>query len=190
MIMKELVKQCRSYRRFYEDVKVSEEELKELVDLARLTASAANAQALKFRLITEDEEKEKIYPLIGWAGALPEWDGPEAGERPSAFILICCDLALGKNKATDCGITAQTMMLGAVEKGYGGCIIANYKRSEAAQALGIDPEKYSLELLLAIGKPKETVVIVPVKEDGNTKYYRDENQVHYVPKRSLEDILL
>ena len=81
-------------------------------------------------------------------------------------------------------------MLGAVEKGYGGCILANVKRGRLAELLGIDTEKYSIDLVLALGKPKEEVVVVPVKEDGDIRYYRDENQVHYVPKRTLEDIIL
>lgn len=188
--MKELVNQCRSYRRFYEEERIGETVLKELADLARMTASTANSQALKYRLVYTEEECEKLFPQIAWAGALPDWDGPEKGERPSGYIVICCDQTLGKNKMWDEGITAQTMMLGAVEKGFGGCMIGSFKRKETAEILGIDPEQYQVSLILALGKPKETVVVVPVKEDGNVKYYRDENQVHYVPKRSLEDVLL
>ncbi len=188
--VKKLVENCRSYRRFFENDRIGEENLKELVDLARLTASTANSQALKYRLVFTEEECEKLFPCIGWAGALPDWDGPEKGERPSGYIVICCDLRLGKNKMWDNGITAQTMMLGAVEKGFGGCMIASFKREKAAEILGIDQEKYSLDLLLALGKPKEKVVMVPVREDGDIRYYRDEEQVHYVPKRSLEDVLL
>ncbi len=188
--LRELAERCRSYRRFEEEERIGEENLKDLVDLARLTASAANAQALKFRLVFTEEECEKLFPCIAWAGALPDWDGPEKGERPSGYIVICCDLHLGKNKLWDDGITAQTMMLGAVEKGFGGCMIGSFKHEEAAQVLGIDQESYSLDLILALGKPKEEVVLVPVKEDGDVRYYRDENQVHYVPKRALEEILL
>ena len=69
-------------------------------------------------------------------------------------------------------------------------MIASFKREETAKALGIDPSLYSLDLVLALGKPKETVKVVPLKADGDVRYYRDENQVHYVPKRSLEDVLL
>lgn len=188
--LRKLVENCRSYRRFVENERIGEDNLKDLVDLARLTASTANSQALKYRLVFTREECEKLFPCIGWAGALPDWDGPEKGERPSGYIVICCDLSLGKNKMWDNGITAQTMMLGAVEKGFGGCMIASFKRSEAAEILGIDQEKYSLDLILALGKPKEKVVLVPVKEDGDIRYYRDEEQVHYVPKRALADVLL
>ena len=189
-MLSDLVKQYRTYRRFYEDVKITDDELKELVDLARLTASTANSQALKFMIINSPDKTEAVFPALGWAGALPDWDGPAEGERPAAYILICCDQSLAKNKPIDDGIAAQTIMLGAVEKGYGGCMLANVKRSELAASLGLDPQKYTIDLVLALGKPKEEVVIVPVGEDGDVRYYRDENQVHYVPKRSLEDILL
>ncbi len=189
-MMKELVSKCRSYRRFYEEERITEEQLKELVDLARMTASAANAQALKYRLVCRKEECEKLFPQITWAGALTDWDGPEPGERPSGYIVICCDQTLGKNKMWDEGITAQTIMLGAVEMGFGGCMIASFKRKETAEILGIDQERYQPSLVLALGKPKETVVVVPMKEDGDVRYYRDEKQVHYVPKRELEDLII
>ena len=189
-MLKDLVTKCRTYRRFYQDAAISTTDLEELVDLARLTASTANSQALKFFISNTPEENAIIFDTLGWAGALPDWNGPEEGERPSAYILILCDLSLAKNKPIDDGIAAQTIMLGAVEKGFGGCMLGNVKRSQLAQSLGIDPSLYSVDLVLALGKPKEEVVIVPVKEDGNVSYYRDENQIHYVPKRELEDIIV
>ena len=189
-MLKELVLKCRTCRRFYENETVSTSDLRDLVDLARHTASTANSQALKFRLCNTPEENAKVFDTLGWAGALPDWDGPEKGERPSAYIIILCDLSLGKNKLYDDGIAAQTIMLGAVEKGYGGCILGNVQRSNLAEALSIDPSLYSIDLVLALGKPKEEVVIVPMKEDGDTRYYRDENQVHYVPKRALDDMFI
>ena len=127
------------------------------------------------------EECAGIFPYTAWAGALKDWEGPEEGERPSAYIVIACDLSIGKNKQWDDGITAQTIMLAAAEKGYGGCMIGSCMRSEIGRLLGLDPEHYSIDLVLALGKPKEEVVLVPVKEDGSTAYYRDGNQVHYVP---------
>lgn len=189
-MLKDLVTKCRTYRRFFEDEAISSETLMELVDLARLTASSANSQALKFRLCNTAEDNAKVFQTLGWAGALTDWDGPKEGERPSAYIIILCDLTLGKNKLYDDGIAAQTMMLGAVEKGYGGCMLGNVQRTHLAESLQIDLSRYSIELVLALGKPKEEVVMVPVKEDGNIRYYRDENQVHYVPKRDLKDLIV
>ena len=82
------------------------------------------------------------------------------------------------------------MMLGAVEMGYGGCMLANIRRPKLAESLHIDTERFTIELVLALGKPKETVKIVDIPENGSVKYYRDQDQVHYVPKRHLEDILV
>ena len=189
-MLKDLVYKCRSYRRFYENIRISEEELKDLADMARMTASAANSQALKYHLVTKPEECAAVFETLGWAGALPDWDGPEEGERPSAYIIVLCDSTLGKNKQIDVGITSQTMMLGAVEMGYGGCMLANIRRPKLAESLHIDTERFTIELVLALGKPKETVKIVDIPENGSVKYYRDQDQVHYVPKRHLEDILV
>ena len=99
-------------------------------------------------------------------------------------------MSVGRNKQWDDGIAAQTIMLSAVEKGFGGCMIGSCRRDDIARALHIDTEAYSIDLVLALGKPKEEVVIVPVGEDGSTTYYRDANGVHYVPKRNLEDVML
>lgn len=189
-MLKDLVLKNRSYRRFYQDERISGDTLRELADLARMTASSANCQALKYYLAADEETCAKIYPSLAWAGALPDWDGPDEGERPAAYIVIVCDESIAKNKMWDEGIAAQTIMLGAAEKGLGGCMIGSINRSQLAQTLGLDSGRYHISLVLALGKPKETVVTVPVGEDGSTAYYRDENQVHYVPKRSLEEIIL
>lgn len=189
-MLKDLILMNRSYRRFYQDVSVSKQTLKELVDLARNTPSTVNSQALKFKLVCEPEENKKVFETLAWAGLLKDWDGPLEGERPSAYIVILCDLSVGKDKRFDDGIAAQTIMLGAVEKGLGGCIFGSVKRELLASNLGIDPEKYSIDLVLALGKPKEEVRIVDLPESGSTAYYRDENGIHYVPKRALEDIIL
>lgn len=179
----------RSYRRFYEE-EISIEILKELIALARITPSTANSQALKYRLVYTVKEREQVFQTLHWAGALPDWDGPEEGERPSAYIIIVCDQNLGKNKMTDDGIVAQTMLLGAVEKGLGGCIIGNIKRDKLAEVLEIDTTRFTIDLVLALGKPKETVVLTELPESGDTRYYRDKEQIHYVPKRALEDLIL
>lgn len=189
MMFKDIVAKNRSYRRFYQQEAVSDETLRELIALARLVPSGANAQALKFMPVNSPEDNARLFDTIGWAGALPDWDGPVPGERPAAYIIVLCDLSIGKNKQTDVGIAAQTILLGAVSEGLGGCMLGNIKRSVIAGDFGIDTEKYSIELVIALGKPKEEIRITDVK-DGNTKYYRDENMVHYVPKRSLEELIV
>lgn len=188
-MIKELVTKSRSYRRFYEE-EISYETLKELIEIARYVPSTVNSQPLKFRLINDKDGNAKVFSTLAWAGLLKEWNGPEEGERPSAYVIILGDLSVGKNKHLDVGITAQTIMLGAAEKGLGGCMFGSIQREKLASLFDIDTERYSVELVLALGKPKEEVRIVDLPENGSTAYYRDENGVHYVPKRSVEDLII
>jgi len=185
----DLVRKSRTYRRFYQDVPISEETLRGLVDLARLSPSGRNAQPLKYKISWKPETNEKIFPTLGWAGYLKEWGGPVEGERPAGYIIILGDKEIAANYGIDHGIACQSIMLGAVEQGLGGCIIQSVRRTELAQVLDI-PERYEILLVLALGKPKEEVVMVPIGPDGDIKYYRDANQVHYVPKRTLDEVLL
>ena len=189
-MLKELVIRNRSYRRFYEDVPVSVQTLRELIDVTRNTASTVNSQALKYKLVTSEDERKAVFENLAWAGLLKDWDGPGEGERPSAYIIILCDLAIGSNKQFDDGISAQTILLAAAEKGLGGCMFGSINRKNLAHELDIDLEKYSIDLVIALGKPKETVKIVDVPESGSTAYYRDSDGVHYVPKRSLDDLIV
>lgn len=189
MDLRELVLKTRSYRRFYEDVPVPRETLRELVDLARQTASAANRQPLKYWLSWEPAMNQRIFPCLAWAAYLKDWGGPAEGERPSAYIIILGDTEIAKDFNLDPGIAAQTIMLGATERGFGGCMIASIKKEMLREALGI-PERYQILLVLALGKPKEKVVLEPVGPEGDIRYYRDKDGVHHVPKRSLDEIIL
>lgn len=185
----DLILKNRSYRRFDETVEITQDEMLKLVNWARLTPSAANAQVLKYKISYSKEENNKIFPHLKWAAALPDWDGPKEGERPSGYIIMVSDLTIGSNRKQDEGIAAQTIMLGAVSLGYGGCIMGAIDREKLYTALELNPEQYRIELVLALGKPKEEVVITDLEPDGSTKYYR-KNNVHYVPKRKLEDSLI
>jgi len=190
MTIRELVLKNRSYRRFYQDHTIDRETLVKLVDLARHSASGANLQPLKYFLSHTPEMNGTIFPHLGWAGYLKDWPGPELGERPSAYIIILGDKNIKKSFGCDHGIAAQSILLGAVEKGLGGCIIASVdRRDELIDALGL-PEHLLILLVLALGKPKETVVIDPLGPDGDIKYWRDEEGVHHVRKRALEELIV
>ena len=189
MTMKELVLKNRSYRRFHQNEKVSIETLKELVDLARLSATGGNMQPLKFIVSGDAPRNALIFPQLGWAAYLKDWAGPGEGERPSAYIIILGDKRIKTSFGCDHGIVAQSMLLGAAEKGLGGCIIASIKKPELAQALDLSP-RFEILLVLALGKPQETVVLEAVGPDGDIKYWRDSDGVHHVPKRSLDDIII
>ena len=188
-MIKELVYKNRSYRRFYEDEPVGRDLLVELVDLGRMSPSGRNLQPLKYFISNDRELNAKIYPTLAWAGYLKDWDGPVEGERPSAYIVILEDTSLGQGMPHDQGIVCQSMLLGAVEKGLGGCIIASVKKAELAEILNL-PEHLKVALVLALGKPKEEVVVDDMDEDGDIKYWRDSEQHHHVPKRTLKEVLI
>jgi nitroreductase len=189
MTLKELVLKNRSYRRFYQEVAVELDTLKQLVDLARLSASGGNHQPLKYFLSCDPEKNASIFPQLGWAAYLKDWPGPSEGERPSAYIIILGDKNVRESFGCDHGIAAQSILLGATEQGLGGCIIATIRKERLRQALGI-PEHYEILLALALGKPKEVVKIEAVGPDGDIKYWRDEEGIHHVPKRSLNEIVV
>ncbi|MBE6708102.1 MAG: nitroreductase family protein [Ruminococcaceae bacterium] len=184
-----LVDNCRSIRSFDESRPVSREELLSFVDIARKTASAANRQPVKYRLIT-GEECKKVQPLTAWAGALPDWELPPKGKMPTAFILMCHDTAVSPVSdyaAMDIGIAAQTLALAAAEQGIGCCMIGSFK-SEICDVLGIG-ESLVPRLLLAFGYPAETVLLCEPRE-GSVTYFRDDAGVHFVPKRTLPEVII
>jgi nitroreductase len=189
MDLQTLVFKSRSYRRFDESHKIEGALLRDLIRLAQHSPSGMNAQPLKFWLSNTPEMNDLIFPHLGWAGALKDWGGPAEGERPSAYILILGDTEIRETFNVDHGIAAQSILLGATEAGYGGCMIGSVRREEVRKALGI-PERYQILLAIALGKPAEQVVIEPVGEDGSITYYRDQNSVHHVPKRRLAELIL
>ena len=188
-MLKDLIKKSRSYRRFNQEVEVSEETLRELIDLARLSPSGANLQPLKFITVADRETNAELFECLAWAGYLQNWEGPSEGERPAAYIIILCDTEIREDSPVDEGIAAQSMMLGAVEKGLGGCMLGAINRNQIREILDV-PERYKVLLVLALGEPAETVVIDEVGEDGNIKYWRDDEGVHHVPKRPLDELIL
>jgi nitroreductase len=187
--LEDLVIRNRSYRRFDESHRISRETLLHLVDLARRTASAANRQPLKYLLATEPERCAAIFACLAWAGYLKDWPGPASGERPAAYIVLLVDTTISKEWWCDDGIAAQTMLLGAVERGLGGCMIGAIRKDDLRQALSI-PDHLQIQLVVALGKPAEQVVLDELPPGGDIRYWRDEHDVHHVPKRPLADIVL
>jgi nitroreductase len=160
-----------------------------MVNLARMTASAANLQPLKYILSSEPETNASIFNCLGWAGYLKDWPGPVSDERPTGYIVILGDQHIAKNFDMDVGIVAQTIMLGAYHNNFGGCMLANIRHRQLTDALEI-ADHFKILLVLALGTPKESIVIAPIRSDGDVKYFRDEQGVHHVPKRSLDDIIV
>lgn len=177
----------RSYRRFHESVEISTEHLRSMVDAARLSPSSRNIQPIKFFICNDRELNSMIYPNLGWAGYLKEWDGPQEGERPSAYIILLHDKNISAGYSCDHGIFAQSILLRAVELGFGGCMIATFKKDVLSGLLKL-PEHLEMIMVIALGKPKEIVVVDDIKE-GDVKYWRDIEQIHHVPKRTLEELI-
>lgn len=187
-MIKELAEKNRSYRRFYEEEKLSMEQLLDMIGCARFGACGGNKQVLRFLPVCEEAERERLFGSLRWAGYLPDWDGPAKGERPAAYVVILSEASGAGGTNWDEGIAAQTILLSAVEQGFGGCILANIDRAAVAADFGIGDD-YAIKLVLALGKPKEQVVITDIHAGEDIKYYRDENQVHYVPKLISEDLI-
>ena len=188
----DLVKQARSHRGFRQDRKVTRQEMEHLVECARFTPAARNDQVLKYYLAEKTETVAAIQPLTRWAGALAELHLPRKGGEPVAYIVICLDGSLAENPAPyqrDVGIVAQTMLLAAAEMGLNGCMIGSFAAGELREKLGL-PEAIKPQLLLALGEGTDRIVMTDVGEDGSTTYYRDAEDTHYVPKRTLEQLIL
>ena len=188
-MLKDLLTKNRSYRRFRQSERITEEELKELVGLTRLCASGRNAQALKYAAVCSEEQCARVFPHLGWAGYLTDWDGPEEGERPAAYLVQVLDTRIVENCLCDDGIQAQTILLGAVERGRGGCIIKSFKNEALREALAL-PAHLKILHVIALGTPGERGVLEVLPAGGDFKYWRDAEGVHHVPKRPTEELLV
>ncbi len=182
----DLVCKTRSFRRFKEGEPIDMETLRYLVDLARLGGSARNMQPLKYLLVNGPGLKAKIFHHLGWAGYLREWSGPKEGERPAAYIICLLDTRLSNEADCDLGIATQNLLLGACEKGIGGCRIASISPG-LRDVLGLD-DHLQILLVIALGKPAETVSLDEQESGRDIKYWRDTDEVHHVPKRPVQEI--
>lgn len=188
-MVRDLILRNRSYRRFDEALPVDTETLRELIDCARISPSAANMQPLKYIVVNDPETRMKVFPHLAWAGYLRDWPGPGEGERPPAYIVILLDTEVTAKAGCDHGIAAQSILLGAVERGLGGCIIGSIRRDELRQALRV-PQRFEILLVIALGRPVERVVLETVGADDDIKYWRGADGVHHVPKRPLDSVIV
>ncbi len=186
-MIRDLIRKNRSYRRFHQDFIIDSKTLLDLIDLARLTASGANKQPLRYKIVNQPNENAKVFSCLSWAGYLTDWPGPSEGEKPSAYIIILSDNRISQNPQFDVGLACQSVLMGAVEENLGGCLFGSIKKEKLRDLFKI-PQEYDIMLVMALGKPKEKVVIV--ETDDDIKYWRDETGLHYVPKRKLEDLII
>lgn len=200
---------CRGYDSNYI---VSKEELLKIVEVNTKIASARNQQVLRFRLVYGTEAKE-VTKAIKLGGALPELNLPLPGTEPNAYIIICTEEPKGKWVDIDLGISAQSMLLKAVDLGLNGICIAAFNKEKicalvnggrqaecSAQAEHASRQtEYSAPaecgrqmeplLILAIGKSIERFQLLPIGEDDEHNYFR-KNGVQFVPKVRIEDLLI
>lgn len=190
--MQEIIARTRTFRRFVEKEAINTATLHELIDLARLGGSARNGQPWQYMIANSPKICERIFPYLGWAKYLTDWNGPIEGERPSAYILCL----LNKNRLKgpeseaqfDLGVASQNLLLGAMEKRIGGCRIGAFNAQLAS--LFKLPDHLRLSLVIALGKPRETVIVEECIDEDDVRYWRDEQGVHHVPKRSLKSCLV
>ena len=189
-MLKDLVFQNRSYRAFDESRPITEGDMRALIELARHVPSGMNKQPLRYRIVSDETQRALILNNTRYASALSVKLPPE-GQKPTGFIAIFADSEAGSPEGLalkDCGIAAQTILLAATERGFGGCMLGSFDPARLSSDLNV-PARYQPLLVIALGTPAEKVILEDA--DGNAVgYYRDTDNVHHVPKRKLEDILL
>lgn len=188
-MIKNLVKSNRSYRKFINSQKVSEQQLIELVDLARVTPSSKNLQPLRYLLVTDEKDSNFVFKQLKWAWYLKNWSGPYEDEQPPSYIVVCIDTDINDKADIDSGIAAQTILLGAVESGLGGCIIRTVNGYAIKKHFNL-PESIEVVMVLAIGYPDQKIILEEIDNDDSVEYYENDEGTHFVPKRKLNDILL
>ena len=187
-MLKDLILKNRSYRTFHEDHVVEEKTLRELVDLARVSTSSMNLQPLKYILSCDKETNDFIFKNLRWAGYIKKWQGPIEGERPASYIIMIIDRGVRYTGGrVDAGIAMSSIMLGATEKGLGGCTVSAINRLAFRQKFNL-PDHLEIMLVICIGKPKGDIIIE--ETDDEVIYYIGKDGVPRIPKRKLEDIIL
>lgn len=186
-IVKSILRKTRSIRRFRNNERIQPETLNDLIELTRYCPSGGNRQPLSFLCITKKEECHFVTTHVKWAALLSDWNGPEADEEPPAYICVMVDRKIAENAPYDSGIAAHAILMGASERGMGGCIIGNINKEHLYEYFGISTDRFKIDLILAIGLPAEEVIIEEAED--KTAYYRDQNRKLHVPKRKLSDLL-
>ena len=185
----ELMNTRRTYRRFYEEKKVSEEALQDILNAARLSSSAANRQPFTYIVVQEEKALEKVLPHTKWGGLCRPNDGePKAGDRPVLFIALIENLKINPNAATDGGIILANMTLAAWNHGIGSCIFGALDREKLTELWNVR-EDQRIHTVIAFGYPKHESSIVDMEADGDTRYRMDDKLDYVIPKRRLEDVV-
>jgi nitroreductase len=189
MILDKMAKN-RTHRSFTRK-EVKTDDLRSMIEGARVSATTRNSQKVRFFLINDEKTCDEVFKLIKFAGAIP-WN-PTLEESPRAYIAVCGDEDIKQYTTEDLfnfdmGLCTQNILLVAVELGYSGCILAAYNKPAFDKLVDL-PKGYKSYYLIALGEAKDTVTIVDVK-DGNTTYYRDDKNNHFVPKLPIDELII
>lgn len=190
-MIRDLVEKSRSYRIFDESFKLNRQDLIDLIELARLSPCGKNGQYLRFIPVYKEEVLKDIYPYLSWAAYLKDWSGPTEGERPTGIIFVVSKDGTLTDPILSCdmGIVSQSIMLGAVEKNLGGCMIRALNRKKITEVLNLSDD-YIIHIGLAIGKPAQKVIVENINEGDDVKYWMDDDKTHHVPKIILDDLIV
>ena len=189
MPLRDIIAQARSYRRFQENTTVDMNMLVDIVDATRLVPSSANLQQMRYGISTSREVNARIFPHLKWAMMLKDWQGPAAGERPAAYIVIAGDAVNPAFHKADMAIAAQTINLLLTEAGLTACMLGAINAKAIHQIMGF-AESLEVLLVIAVGYKLEKVVVDPLPPGGNTAYWREPDGTHHVPKRGLAEVLV
>lgn len=184
-----LLKKTRSYRRFDESKPIQEKTLRTLLEVTRYCPSGHNHQPLRFIPVTDETDRLFLQQNMGWAGGIPDWDGPAEGERPTAYIVIAQDRTARKADTLDHPMVAHAILMRATELGYGGCMFASLKKDAIHEYFRL-PDTMDVKLVVALGVPMESVTLDEANKGEKLSYWRDAQGVHHVPKIDIEDSII
>ena len=188
MNMMKFLRGRRTYRRF-EQRPVAPEILTEAVDAARIASCGANRQTVRYIIVESSGAVAAVQPLVHWAAYLPpELGVPKSDELPTAFIAILQDDNLPGASDVDVGLALGSLTAAAWAHGVGSCIMGAINRPALTELLAL-PEGMRLCYMVALGYPTHESHLVSM-QDGDVKYYLDDNRNFCVPKRGMEEVLI
>lgn len=177
----------RTIRRFKQDP-IPVETLKKLIDFARVAPAGRNIQCVEYIIVHNPEMREKLFPLVKWAGSLPKEErDPEINRRPTAYIIVLVNTNIKKGYFVyDIGAAVENILLGAVNHGLGSCWMGNINARRIRTLLEI-PDYYEITHVISLGFPDEESILE--RYEDSFKYWKDDEGVMHIPKRSLDNII-
>jgi len=140
----EAIRKRRSIRKYLRKP-LPDEELMELLEMARLAPSGMNRQPWRLIIVREEERKKALVPIC----------------RNQEFIADCSVFIAGvddpaeKWARVDLAIALDHLSLAAVEKGLGTCWIGAFDRERMDKFLEVPPGM-TVTVCMTVGYPAES----------------------------------